>query len=42
MNGNSEVQLEWMLRQIDSFSRLVDIENIMNSSSGQLEEGRKS
>jgi len=31
-----------MLKQIDSLSRLVDIENTMNSSSEQLEEGRKS
>lgn len=42
MSSNSKVQLEGMLRQIDSLSRLVDIENTMNSSSGQLEEGRKS
>lgn len=42
MSGNAKVQLEGMLRQIDSLSRLLDIENDMNSSSGQLEEGRKS
>jgi hypothetical protein len=42
MSSNSKVQLERMLRQTDSLSRLVDIENTMNSSSGRLEEGRKS
>jgi hypothetical protein len=36
MNSNCIVQLEGMLGQIDSFSRLVDIERTMNSSSGQL------
>ena len=42
MSSNSKVQLEGMLRQIDSFSRLVDIGNTMNSSSEHLEKGRES